>query len=691
MADDNKRDEAGKRPADLVPVHHFRQILIWPLMLQDPRSPGNAESHGGSHTARKIGALARKIARDGQCWTEVLDPLEHVLSNPLNDRGFSGVEHPAAYGEVVYFHDYVEKFLYKPRLSALDLPQKLTRDVEVEPFYLYRRTDISSVAATVRGYIDDQYGEWNFVLAVERLNFYLFRTGGAFLVVELASSVDEPDFGRFNGSACEGRKPNGPPVVYVDGEAEQMTLAHVQLFTDQFRRAFVPYWTGLDKPFRAPDGYPAKCDPRYAGICPGQVPFQVTWCGEDQPVLGPDMPPSAKDAIDALRQRMDYRGPEISPYWRKLLPEQIHLEASRPDDWPSSEDQPTWRHIVDDRIPTLTYVSLTDRSQPDPHQSHLMGAVSRGDYIRLCFADPPGTHPLPYSTCFLADFEEKHCYDRFVDCGTRYMFAGYAFTAIGAGTFFDRTLIHHFRRNYFQMALLAHLEHASLIGVSSRISDAVERCASPADDPRFANRVLQIQSDFLEFVHRFRFTGVSNQTQAMEMFDAWRKHLRLDELFRETKQELDAAVQYQFAYEGHRSAQASNILNVIATIGLVFALAFGLMGMNIVFDSGLIGEWEKLYPWLPQTVASLVGHGDWARGEAPDWAKAAKQLSLAFFFVFIFAAGARGMVSIFRLADRSGLPEDKLQIYLKRTLTIAWVAALMFSLGLMALAVGLGQ
>jgi hypothetical protein len=104
----------------------------------------------------------------------------------------------------------------------------------------------------------------------------------------------------------------------------------------------------------------------------------------------------------------------------------------------------------------------------------------------------------------------------------------------------------------------------------------------------FRERILKVQHDFLEFVHLFRFTGVSNQLQAKEMFDLWRKHLRLKDLFIDLKEELSSATDYLFAKESSEQTEAAMRLNVIAVAGVVLGLAFAFLGMNVLVGSELL-------------------------------------------------------------------------------------------------------
>lgn len=78
------------------------------------------------------------------------------------------------------------------------------------------------------------------------------------------------------------------------------------------------------------------------------------------------------------------------------------------------------------------------------------------------------------------------------------------------------------------MALLVNMELAALLATSSRITEAVERLERAWADRRrsseareiFRREIMSIQEDFLSFVHRFRFTDVSNQIQPSELYRA---------------------------------------------------------------------------------------------------------------------------------------------------------------------------
>jgi hypothetical protein len=194
---------------------------------------------------------------------------------------------------------------------------------------------------------------------------------------------------------------------------------------------------------------------------------------------------------------------------------------------------------------------------------------------------------------FLRNFEKDNCYDRFAPSEattstTRQLFSGYSYAVVGSGWFFDSHIRSHFRRHYFQMALLAHFESASLLNFSNRISHAVHRYASPRDRKSFEAAILGIEDEHLQFVHRFRFTGISNQVQPQEMYMLWRKHLRLDELHVDITQELESATSYIFAKDQMEQTNSATYLSIIATIGLLLGLAAAVLGANVLFREGVL-------------------------------------------------------------------------------------------------------
>lgn len=527
-------------PATFPPVEEYRQILLWPLALHTATVRG--EGGVAELVQRQIGEL---VAMEGKPWTRLKDPLRHVpreLGEP--------VEGPRQepYAEFVYFHDFVQQFLY-PRASDHNAGKTALQ--------IFNRSDIGFVRIVAE--------DRTFLLRVDRCNLYLFRMGVAIFAVE----------------------------VTTEGTETKLDLRDAILLEDIFRRVYTPYF---------------MFDAKTGTYTPGQVPTQVEWLAADASTVigsgGPHDVKSASEIIDSKRE------PPVFEHWKSILGLTVRGIAGAPP----SETAIEWRHVVDERMPFMTYIRLP--------ASHPITSIERGDWMRLCFADPPrpGTVPgsLPYDPGFLASFEAEHCYDRFKSMGTRQMFAGFSYVIVGSSStdpnddIFRDTLRHHFRHMYFQMALIAHLEFATCLTFSSRLSAATAE--GGIRGPEFASRLIKIHEEFKEFVHLFRFTGISNQMQAREMFALWRKHLGLDPLLADVKEELEAATSHHFAREAKtladqaaRQADATIRLNVIAILGLGAGLAFSFLGMNVIWtEATLQGISGETSPWLRLAVLGLA-------------------------------------------------------------------------------------
>ena len=160
--------------------------------------------------------------------------------------------------------------------------------------------------------------------------------------------------------------------------------------------------------------------------------------------------------------------------------------------------------IENKRIPMMSFLSFDEPR-----------VLSRGDLARIAFATKWGeSDTLPYSPRFLADFEDRYCYDRFWDAeqpdsgmNTRYMFCGPAFAMITKHGDACRDLVQNFRHQFFQIGVITNFHKASLLNLSNRFSIAVERLrVGDYDSVRlFKQNVRETLELFLRFNHRYWF------------------------------------------------------------------------------------------------------------------------------------------------------------------------------------------
>ena len=79
----------------------------------------------------------------------------------------------------------------------------------------------------------------------------------------------------------------------------------------------------------------------------------------------------------------------------------------------------------------------------------------------------------------------------------------------------------------------------------------------------------------MDFTHRYRFTGVSNELHIGELFARFRSSMKLDGMYKETKDELDSASNLAFAQRQMRVAIWAAILTMITALIALIGLPLG--------------------------------------------------------------------------------------------------------------------
>ncbi|MEZ5792189.1 MAG: hypothetical protein R3D34_15890 [Nitratireductor sp.] len=483
--------DAGFVTADArdIRVNRLSHIVMWPLAPRlSPRPPRYIPyTHDGGDLIEEIIATACAQLKASGEWEPVSDPLlqagiRHVSetereafkkgwienetkklldakaggsddkstelspdeasslrqkAEDVTAHHFPTTETGMEYGEFVYFHDFVQQTMFSANAGNCDDAAR--------PVRVYRRKNVAACSVVLKQGDD----EIQFRAAVPRLTLYLYASGAIIVCAELDYGM-KPDV----LVHIKGRKRKSPV-------SRPMTLADAQTLTDRVRRVYAPYFTGVGDATQH---------------SAADVPVAFSWHGT---AAWPDWPERSE-----ITNLADTRLREVNPYWldsaRKMIgkpdatgnvnaPLFGHWSAildpllfsgnvyqAEPEQWP------LWRHVVDERLPVMTCLSVTD-GLPQIASRGLHG-IRRSDWTRLCYADAAGNGYF-YNRKFMDGFEQSACYDRYYPDdenssgeGSRFMFSGYHFAAVGAGWFFDNFVLNHFRRHYFHLALAAHVE-----------------------------------------------------------------------------------------------------------------------------------------------------------------------------------------------------------------------------------------
>ena len=355
-------------------------------------------------------------------------------------------------------------------------------------------------------------------------------------------------------------------LLNVEVEADDLPLHEAQELLYRFGRAYPPGWDAA--------GQPLHCL------------SEVQWLGASGQVLAQS---DAQQREAFLSHVAEHRAPRIAAHWAWLL---LPLVA----DHSAGALAPSalrYRQIEYHRMPVMAYLALDEPRQ-----------LSRHDFIRLglvtgAHGGPglPGSDTLPFAEQHVADFEARHCYDRFWSPGgaapdTRYLCCGQALVVVGRADaeFYrcaDRGVLAQFRHQHFLVFLIAHFQKAALLMFSDRLVEALKRLnVRDADSVKRFKRAIRASFEgFLRFTHRYWFHAIADQAQSRALFKLTAQHLETDPLYAEVKERIGDMSSYLDADSLRRQANTVVRLTVVTIFGLIGTITTGFLGMNLLAEA----------------------------------------------------------------------------------------------------------
>ncbi len=435
-------------------------------------------------------------------WTKayaewLTDKAKHSPWNEVSDyyRG----EHranPASewerYAEFNYFHPFVQDLLFgeqchRYRTQCITARANCAEPANGRSIRILSRSDIRGVQFQLR----DDGPLWK--APVNRVNLLIFPTDVAIAVVEVS---DVPQ--------CHNKR-------------NAFTLADALDTLDWTRRTHPPFF---------------DCDRNAERLNAGLVPKRMSWLDEDGVQIGD--PANFDCASTFLNQVRENRVVPVADHWSWLMQPLRPQGMNR-----GAECQLTYSEVEDDRLPVLALIGV-DHPQE----------ISDPDWVRIAYCDSKGpSFRYPYARHFLEREDQSFSYDRFWDpdmgLSTRLLCTSYSFIAVGS-TYdytFREHVTSHIRMHYFILLMLAHMQKASLLSYLKRLSDIVHVFESqpptPAESRALRKDIAWVLQDLTDFVSRFYHQEISNQLQAIELYDLILTRLRIRSLFKAVVEQTD--------------------------------------------------------------------------------------------------------------------------------------------------------
>ena len=497
-------------------VDPFDVTFVWPLRLK------------GSGDGKEPGRESVKLALIAGDWK----PIEDLVKRDgLPD------ENGYAYAEMVYFHPFVQNFLYGRKNSRPGGRADPTH------FDLYRLPRLSGKKLKI------EEGTWEEAFVIHEVLFHSFDGEIAILTLRLGATR---------------------PVTW-DSARNTVSL---------MRTAYFQHYSVV-KEEMGQDGVKTPVWRGGGGIegvhiegLPGEI-------GEGK-----------VDPMDALGTLE----PEIYQHWNDLL-------------GPLKKAGIKARPLGDHRIPVMAFLGLEDPTCLEPEEWFALSEADCAQFPR-------------YAPAFRDKALAEATYDRWWDRSDprlrhRYLAGPMTYSAVIAAPadrppWFERIRT-SWRRQHYQMFLLAHYQRAALLDLQDRIARAADK--ADWDDAALLREVGSIQRRMAVFSSSCSFLEISPQVQGQELYSLLRKRLALDSLYEGVINDKALLGNWLVAREEQRSARRWEVINLWA---IPLALAFTFLGANVF----------------------VVPLQDWLKKRVPDWGAFQRDgvITLGFVAMLLFAA-----------------------------------------------------
>lgn len=393
-------------------------------------------------------------------------------------------------------------------------------------------------------------------------------------------------------------------TIELQSTRPDLTLADAQILTHRLRRANPPFWSK--------SGLPEYC-PHGVSLYEEIHEIEDSSVKENKFDLG-DL--KNRESAQKALENTKFLQPLFSWWHEMLAPLKVQGDQNY-------EGSSMLRQIMDERIPLLTTIRLTDDGDKslDDNQipMDILHAVSDLDWLRIAEASEEGIAVSGGSPSFRDVNLVEHIHDQYTPfpidshyAAGRLIFAYHNFSAVVSDSSHELNIPELVRRHYRHLHHLCLLELATVLRISQRLYQYVKdrklkKIQDSDSDANFRKKVRDMQEAFMDYTHRHYFTGVSNDLQTRKMFTAFRRSMELDKIRLEIKIEIDSGADLALAEEQMATAKSTHQLTEIATVATVILVAAALSESVNANFSGCRDCINLLSQVMPARISEWLG------------------------------------------------------------------------------------
>lgn len=215
---------------------------------------------------------------------------------------------------------------------------------------------------------------------------------------------------------------------------------------------------------------------------------------------------------------------------------------------------------------------------------------------------------------------EDHTYKRWSDLGTLYGMSRDSFVCMSAeAEFFEKEdlprLDMHMNTVYYQIAVLALVQRASVIKFSAEVAGLADM-AKTHSDKETLNRIKDLYMNYIEFINKVYFREVTSQIQGVEIYNQFHKVMRIADDVRDLDGEIQELHNYAEMVKQYDMARRSESLNKFGFPLLIASLVAGILGINFIQDDPVLFKgkmdneiWKALFLIFAFPVIYFLAYG----------------------------------------------------------------------------------